>query len=193
MPEEQPAARVAVEYEDPAETALKPFERPAGADAPPAAELSAVEVLTEALKKVLDPDETETDLLSMEDLSALEHNEDGVARARQAYVLSYLKVLDFLRRPAGTFNERAWQARMAHQVIRHTEQHSLDRLKFGRSLEDESLQDSLREVRAEVEKLAELKARLDLARKSAVNAKVLATSTESGSSSEAGGNGTTVN
>jgi len=108
--------------------ALQPFE-------PPKNDTPNPEVLANAIVRELLSDNATVEL---EDLPGLE-DEDGTARARQTYVLSYLRILDFLRRTSGTFNERKAQAQMAMSFIKHAESHNLELLQLGRQSGDDKL------------------------------------------------------
>jgi hypothetical protein len=107
--------------------ALQPFQPPKD-DADP-------QPLVEAIVKALLNDNA---TVKLENLPGLE-DEDGTARARQTYVLSYLRILDFLRRASDTFSERKAQAILSLSFIRHAESHSLDILQLGRQTGDDKL------------------------------------------------------
>jgi hypothetical protein len=105
---------------------LSPWQAPDNADPKP-----LVEAIVTALLK-------DNATIELEDLPGLE-DEDGTARARQTYVLSYLRILDYLRRAADTPTERHKQATLSLSFIRHAESHSLDILQVGRQTGDDKL------------------------------------------------------
>ncbi|MHC5034811.1 MAG: hypothetical protein ACYTFZ_07220 [Planctomycetota bacterium] len=121
--------------------ALAPFE-------PEGTEDAAIEVMVQALSKVL-----EGKALEQTQLAELE-SEDPTARIRQTYILSYLKTLDFLRRKADTFSERFAQARLAQSFIKHHESSKLSLLQMGRHRSDASLQERVTKLQGLIESQA---------------------------------------
>ena len=123
--------------------ALSPFTPPKD-DADP-------KPLVEAIISALLSDNATVEL---EDLPGLE-DEDGTARARQTYVLSYLRILDYLRRAVDTPAERCKQATLSLSFIRHAESHSLDILQLGRQKGDEKLLAKVSELQKALESQAQ--------------------------------------
>jgi len=73
--------------------------------------------------------------------------EDTVARARQVYVISYLKLIGYLTQPGESPAERRGQAAMSLAYIQHVERNKLEALKVGRTLKDSRLQDEVKNLR----------------------------------------------
>lgn len=135
--------------------ALSPFK-------PPKDDAPNPQVLANAIVREL---LSENATVELEDLPGLE-DEDGTARARQTYVLSYLRILDFLRRTSGTFNERKAQAIMAMSFIRHAESHNLELLQLGRHKDDDKLLAKVNKLQASLEAQSQFAIEQDRRRRS---------------------------
>lgn len=120
--------------------ALSPFK-------PPKDDAPNPEVLANAIVREL---LSENATVELEDLPGLE-DEDGTARARQTYVLSYLRILDFLRRSSGDFNQRHKQAVLAMSFLKHAESHNLELLQLGRGKDDGKLLAKVEKLQASLE------------------------------------------
>lgn len=104
--------------------------------------------------------------LSLIDLERLEFYdeadlaaEDTVARSRLVYVLSILRLLHYLKQTPGSWDHAHRQAALAMKYVAHAEGTNLKVLQVGRSLNDEGLVTEVTKLRAQMNEIAEFKAR----------------------------------
>lgn len=82
--------------------------------------------------------------------------EDTVARSRQVYVMSLLKLVDFMRQPAANLSEKEVQAKLALAYIRHAEGDTKI-LSLGRAPSDQRLEQDVTTLRQEMAELAQMR------------------------------------
>ena len=112
------------------------------------------------------------DFLTVDDTEIL--LQDRAQIARLTYVVSYLRLVNFLRdAPSGERPEEmaARQAATAFRYIQHAENTNLKVLQFGRDVQDQELVKAIQELRGELEQVAQSKA--NMKQRQAVIAEVL--------------------
>jgi tRNA nucleotidyltransferase (CCA-adding enzyme) len=79
---------------------------------------------------------------------------DSAALARQAYVMAYIKIRDYLRQPARKMSDKQAQARVGMDLVKHVESNKLSSLVPGRSKSDDTLLDEVKKLREQMKKQA---------------------------------------
>jgi hypothetical protein len=117
-------------------------------------------------KELIEAVEAKLKLINLENLEFTDEGElldtDPAARSRVGYILSILRLVNYLRKTPGTWDDAHRQTQLALKYVQHVEDTNMKALQLGRTVSDAKMASEVQRLRDEVNHLANAKARLQL-------------------------------